>query len=76
MPDGNHLVASEKRLKPLREFRGAAPPEQLLLVYDPDLASWLRRTGVRNLLAQEDAHAGERAGAAALLDGAGPGLAS
>jgi hypothetical protein len=27
--DGNHLPASEKRLKPLREFRGVALPARL-----------------------------------------------
>jgi hypothetical protein len=35
--DGNHLPASEKRLKPLRGFRGAALPGHSLVVYDPDL---------------------------------------
>ncbi len=34
--DGNHLPASEKRLAPLREHRGAALPGQALVVYDPD----------------------------------------
>jgi hypothetical protein len=35
--DGNHLPASEKRLKPLRDFRGAALPGQSLVVYAPEL---------------------------------------
>ncbi len=39
--DGNHLPASEKRLKALREFRGAALSGQSLVVYDPDLARTL-----------------------------------
>ena len=65
--DGNHLPASEKRLAPLRGFRGAALPGQSLVVYDPDSGL------VTDLLACEDAHESERVGAAALLDGAGPG---
>jgi len=39
--DGNHLPASEKRLKPLRKYRGAALPGQALVVYDPDLGLML-----------------------------------
>ena len=35
--DGNHLPGSQKRLKPLREHRGAALPGQCLVIYDPDL---------------------------------------
>jgi hypothetical protein len=34
--DGSHLGASDKRLKPLRDFRGAALPGQSRVVYDPD----------------------------------------
>jgi hypothetical protein len=34
--DGNHLPASEKRLKSLRGYRGAALPRQSLMVYKPD----------------------------------------
>ncbi len=53
--DGNHLPASEKRLKPLRGFRGAALPGQSLVVYAPE-------TGlVVDILPAEDAHAQERA---------------
>ena len=36
--EGNHLPASEKQIKPLRGFRGAALPRHSLVVYDPDLA--------------------------------------
>lgn len=52
--DGNHLPASEKRLKPLREFRGAALPGQSLVVYDPDLQLAV------DVLPCEDAHTQER----------------
>lgn len=52
--DGNHLPASEKRLKPLRGFRGAALPGQSLVVYDPDLDL------VVDLAPCEDGHAQER----------------
>ena len=65
--DGNHLPASEKRLSPLRGFRGAALPGHSLVVYDPD------RGLVVDLVACEDAHASERAGVAPLLEGARPG---
>jgi IS4 transposase len=53
--DGNHLAASEKRLKPLRGFRGAALPGQCLVVYAPELGL------VVDMLPAEDAHAQERA---------------
>jgi IS4 transposase len=52
--DGNHLPATEKRLKPLRGFRGAALPGQSLVVYDPDLDL------VVDLVPCEDGHAQER----------------
>jgi IS4 transposase len=52
--DGNHLPASEKRLKPLRGFRGAALPGHSLVVYDAELDL------VSDLVACEDAHAQER----------------
>ena len=52
--DGNDLPASEKRLLPLRGFRGAAMPGQSLVVYDPDLDL------VADVLPWEDAHAHER----------------
>lgn len=53
--DGNHLPASEKRLKALRGFRGAALPGQSLVVYAPELSL------VVDVLLAEDAHAQERA---------------
>jgi IS4 transposase len=52
--DGNHLPATEKRLKPLRGFHGAALPGQSLVVYDPDLDL------VVDLVPCEDGHAQER----------------
>jgi IS4 transposase len=60
--DGNHLPASEKRLKPLRDFRGAALPGHSLVVYDPDSGL------VVDLLPCEDGHAQERACMAPILD--------
>jgi IS4 transposase len=65
--DGNHLPASEKRLAPLRGFRGGALPGQSVVVYDPDLGL------VTDLVAQEDAHASERVAAVPLLGSARPG---
>ena len=59
--DGNHLAASEKRLAPLRGWRGAALPGHTLVVYDPDT------TLVTDLVACEDAHAQERSAVAPLL---------
>lgn len=53
--DDNHLPASEKRLKPLRQFRGAALPGHSLVVYEPDIDL------VTDLHPCEDAHAQERA---------------
>ena len=53
--DGNHLAASEKRLKPLRGFAGAALPGQSLVVYDPDVGV------VVDLFPCEDGHTQERA---------------
>ena len=52
--DGNALPASEKRLGPLRGFRGAAMPGQSLVVYDPD------RALVADVLPWPDAHDHER----------------
>ena len=65
--DGNHLRASEKRLAPLREHRGAALPGQSLVVYDPDSGL------VTDIVASEDAHQSERASVAPLLASAQPG---
>lgn len=53
--DGNHLPASEKRLKALRGFRGAALPGQSLVVYAPEVGL------VVDVVPAEDAHAQERA---------------
>lgn len=65
--DGNHLPASEKRLGPLRGFRGAALPGHCLVVYDPELDL------VSDLVACEDAHAQERLVAQELLERVKPG---
>ena len=59
--DGNHLPASEKRLAPLRGFRGAALPGQSLVVFDPDLGL------VVDLEPHEDGHAQERVMLPAIL---------
>ncbi|WP_250480123.1 MULTISPECIES: IS4 family transposase [unclassified Caballeronia] len=65
--DGNHLPATDKRLKVLRGFRGAALPGQSLVVYDPDLDM------IVDLIAEEDAHAQERALMSPVLQSAEPG---
>jgi IS4 transposase len=65
--DGNHLAASEKRLKPLRGFRGTALPGQSLVVYDPDLGM------VLDVIPCEDGHTHERALMQPLLAAARPG---
>lgn len=65
--DGNHLAASEKRLKPLRGFRGTALPGQSLVVYDPDLGM------VLDVIPCEDGHTQERALMEPLLAAARPG---
>ena len=65
--DGNHLPASEKRLAPLRGYRGAALPGHTLVVYDAD------RGLVTDIVPCEDAHAQERAVAGPLLERAQPG---
>lgn len=62
--DGNHLPASDKRLGPLRGFRGAALPGHALVVYDPDSAL------VCDIVACEDAYQSERIGAAQLIESA------
>lgn len=60
--DGNHLPASEKRLAPLRGYRGAALPGHTLVVYDPD-------TGlVCDIAPCEDAHESERSVVPMLMD--------
>lgn len=65
--DGSHLAPSERRIKPLRGFRGAALPAQSLVVYDPDSGL------VVDLFPCEDAHAQERTLMGPLLEGARPG---
>jgi IS4 transposase len=65
--DGNHLPASEKRIKPLRGFRGAALPGHSLVVYDPDLGM------VVDMEPCEDAHTQERSVMSSLLERAMPG---
>jgi IS4 transposase len=52
--DGNHLPASDKRLAPLRDFRGAALPGHALVVFDPELGLAV------DLIPCEDAYASER----------------
>lgn len=59
--DGNHLPASEKRLKPLRAFRGAALPGLSLVVYEPDSHF------VTDIIPCEDGHANERSLMAPIL---------
>jgi IS4 transposase len=65
--DGNHLPASEKRLAPLRGFRGAALPGHSLVVFDPDAGL------VTDLVPCEDGHASERGLLAPLLAASQPG---
>jgi IS4 transposase len=65
--DGNHLPASEKRLGPLRGFRGAALPGHSLVVYDVELDL------VSDLVVCEDAHTQERAVMRELLERVQPG---
>jgi IS4 transposase len=60
--DGNHLPGSEKRLKPLRQRRGAALPGHALVVYDPDSEL------VTDMVACEDAYDNERMGMMPLLE--------
>lgn len=65
--DGNHLPASQRRLKALRGARGAPLPGLAMVVYDPDSGL------VTDVVAGEDAYQHERSLAAALLEQAGPG---
>ena len=60
--DGNHLAASDKRIKPLRGFRGAALPGHSLVIYDPELDMAV------DLVPCEDGHAQERSLTAPLLE--------
>lgn len=59
--DGNHLPASQRRLKALRGARGAPLPGLAMVVYDPDSGL------VTDLAAGEDADQHERTLAVALL---------
>lgn len=65
--DGSHLPATEKRVGPLRGFRGAALPGQSLVVYDPDSGL------VVDMVPGEDAHAQERTLMGSVLETAQPG---
>jgi IS4 transposase len=60
--DGNHLPATEKRVKPLRGFRGAALPGHSLVVFAPE------QRLVVDMVSIEDAHAQERTGLPAVLE--------
>lgn len=60
--DGNHLPASEKRLKVLRGFRGAALPGQSMVVYDPD------QEQIVDVVPCEDAHQQEKTLMPAILE--------
>jgi IS4 transposase len=60
--DGNHLPATDKRVKPLRGFRGAALPGHALVVYSPEEGL------VVDMVPIEDAHAQERTGMPAILE--------
>jgi hypothetical protein len=53
--DGNHLAATDHRLKELRTYGGGALPGQALVVYDPDLDL------VLNVVPGENGHTQERA---------------
>lgn len=65
--DGNHLPASEKRLRVLRGFRGAALPGHALVVFDPDGGL------VVDLVPSEDGHSSERTLLPPLLSSVQPG---
>lgn len=52
--DGNHLQATQRRLKVLRESWAAALPGQVLAIYEPELDL------VRDVLLTPDGHAQER----------------
>ena len=65
--DGNHLPASEKRLKSLRSKHGAALPGFSLVVYDPETSL------ACDLLAVEDAHDSEKNAILLLMDHVQPG---
>ena len=58
--DGNHLAATEHRLKALRTYAGGALPGQALVVYDPD------RDLALDVVPCENGHAQERSLVAAV----------
>ena len=60
--DGNHLAATQRRLKVLRGDAAAPLPGQALVVYDPQLDL------MTNIIPCEDGHAQERSLMAAVLD--------
>ena len=60
--DGNHLAATERRLKVLRGQPAAPLPGQALVVYDP------QRDLMTNIIPCEDGHAQERSLIGAALD--------
>lgn len=65
--DGNHLAATEHRLKPLRTLGGGALPGLALVVYDAD------RGLVRRAYLSEDGHEQERSLTVEMLGDVGPG---
>jgi len=65
--DGNHLPASEQRVKPLRGTRAAALPGQAVVLYAPE------QDLVVDLVAGEDAHAQEPTYGPPLVAAAAPG---
>jgi hypothetical protein len=60
--DGNHLAASQRRLKPLRDVAAGALPGQTLVVLEPE------RQLATDVFCGEDAHAQERSLRPRLLD--------
>jgi IS4 transposase len=67
--DGNHLAATEHRLKELRRIAAGPLPGQTLVVFDPD------RRLVVDAFPCEDAHAQERSLLINVLDSMEPGAA-
>ena len=65
--DGDHLAATEHRLKALRTYGGGALPGQALVVYDPDLDLAI------NVVPCENGHTQERALLSLLEESLAPG---
>jgi IS4 transposase len=65
--DGNHLAATEHRIKELREIASGPLPGQALVVFDPDLGL------VVDVFPCEDAYVQERRLVLEVLDSMGPG---